>query len=149
MLLGSRPHQVGTLPANNSEMQHEQNVAPKLPTTRFPMVHQPRQLGERKRSMGKRMRSLITLNLLSAAGEFSQASDLFIPKSDEEKHKDWGFNLWRNKNNGDILTVATDPFNRPLDSFADLDRAMDFSSSAYPEWLTETGFPNWQRHRAY
>ena len=61
-----------------------------------------------------------------------------------QKYKDWRFQLWRNKNNGDVLTVATDPFSRPLDSYTDLDRAMDFASSTYPEWLNETGFPNWR-----
>jgi len=101
------------------------------------------------------MRSLIVLILLSAAGELSYASDLFTPKLDEvwvsvdtldfaQKHKDWNLQLWRNTTNGDLLTVATDPFSRPLDSHADLDRAMDFSSSAYPEWLNQAGFPNWR-----
>ena len=107
------------------------------------------------RSLGNRMRSLIILILLSAAGELSYASDVFAPKLGKnwvsvettgiaQKYKDWRFQLWRNKNNGDVLTVATDPFSRHLDSYADLDRAMDFASSAYPEWLNETGFPNWR-----
>ena len=101
------------------------------------------------------MRSLLILILLSAAGDFSHASDLFTPKLDTdwvsvdttaiaEKYKDWEFQLWRNKKNGDLLTVAIDPFARPLDSYADLDRAMDFASSAYPEWLDKAQFPNWR-----
>lgn len=101
------------------------------------------------------MRLFTILILLSAAAEFSYASDLFTPKLDKDwvlvettgiaqNYEEWSFQLWRNKNNGDLLTVATDRFTRPLDSYADLDRAMDFASSAYPEWLNEPGFPNWR-----
>jgi hypothetical protein len=81
--------------------------------------------------------------------------DPFIPKLDPEwsrvdttsidnAYKEWNFRIWRNKTNGNLLTIAMDPITRELDGYGDLDRAMDFASSAHPEWLHDEKYPNWK-----
>lgn len=93
--------------------------------------------------------------LIAILCALSLRTDTFIPKLDpewsrvdtsklDESYKDWNFRIWRDKTNGNLITIATDPIARKLDGYGDLDRAMDFASSAHPEWLHDAKFPNWK-----
>lgn len=109
--------------------------------------------------MGNKMRLIIYILPLITLSSFAYAGDLIVPKLDEDwisiessklngKYQSWNFRLWQNRKNGDLLVFATDPIGRPLDSYADLDRAMDFASSAHPEWMNHPAFANWQSEKA-
>ena len=101
------------------------------------------------------MRILHLLLLIVLLCPLSFAADPFNPKLDPEwsrveavnvdiAYKGWEIRIWRNARNGDLITIASDPLLRQLDGYGDLDRAMDFATSAYPEWLHDTKFPNWR-----
>jgi len=53
---------------------------------------------------------------------------------------DWSWQMWRNER-GDLLTLATQSRIWKMTSYGDLDRAMDFAASAYPNWLDNDEFP--------
>ena len=64
-------------------------------------------------------------------------------RTSEPPPKDgWSWQTWRHER-GDILTIAEHAVARKLTSDGDLDRAMDFASSAYPQWMETTEFPTW------
>ena len=90
--------------------------------------------------------------VLSSCG---YASDIFSPQLSAEwvavdtndvkvKYAGWDLQLWRHDKNGSLLVIAKDPMDRSLDSGADLDRAMDFATSAHPEWIPADDFPTWR-----
>jgi len=60
----------------------------------------------------------------------------------------WTWHTWQHRERADLLTIACNPMKRDLTSYGDLDRAMDFASSAYPVWLNSDDFPSeesWSR----
>ena len=126
------------------------------PITRFQMVSLPRRPGDCYTFSLKVAMRVLTSLLMSLVFQVSMlASEPFTPKLDDEwvtvdgssikaKYKDWDLQLWSNKRNGNLLTIAKDPIARQLDSWGDLDRAMDFATSAYPEWISNRDFPTWK-----
>ena len=85
--------------------------------------------------------SVLMLACLGRAAEppAIELSADWTPSNDSRRHEDWTFNTWRNQR-GDLLTVALNGTRRELNSYGDLDRAMDFATSAYPAWLEPNEF---------